>query len=116
MQSGAARCSQVQPGAAKCSQYIILSSQSLAGVAFGKPFVEGSDGRLMDLGELVSRKKEFIPPLQRAIGGGWTIPDDVEEAPLEATELFVDELDPYARVMRRRKPVFEHRPAGHMED
>lgn len=77
--------------------------QSLAAAAFSGALLPGSDGKLMDLGERVSRKKEFVPPLQTAIGeNGWQMPENYVPETLEPTELFVDELDPHARVQRRK--------------
>ena len=60
---------------------------------------------LMDLGNRVSRKKDYIPAITSSIKAGWGKPDikrglsTVDVADLGHLE--VDPLDPYQRVMRR---------------
>ncbi|EJK68897.1 hypothetical protein THAOC_09887 [Thalassiosira oceanica] len=60
---------------------------------------------LMDLGNRVSRKKDYIPAITGSIKAGWSKPDlkrglsNVDVAKLGHLE--VDPLDPYQRVMRR---------------
>ena len=58
----------------------------------------------MDLGDRVSRKKEFVPPLTAAVvKGGWTMPADAAAADeaADASVLVVDPNDPHGRVVRR---------------
>lgn len=57
---------------------------SLAEASFssGKLLADGSGNApsLMDLGGLVSRKKDYIPAVTKAIKMGWSIPTEGEEA------------------------------------
>jgi manganese-dependent inorganic pyrophosphatase len=66
------------------------------------------DGRLLNLGKRVSRKKDFIPAISAAIKGGWTKPKDLERG-LSAVDLSdlgqleVDPNDPHGKVQRTKK-------------
>uniref|UniRef100_A0A7S3Q5I3 inorganic diphosphatase n=1 Tax=Chaetoceros debilis TaxID=122233 RepID=A0A7S3Q5I3_9STRA len=76
--------------------------KSLAQAAFGG---EISNGNLMDLGNRVSRKKEFIPVLTRVINDGWRRPENLARG-LSSTKLEefghleVDPSDPYGSIER----------------
>jgi hypothetical protein len=66
--------------------------------------IEFEDGTLMDIGGRVSRKKDYIPSITKAIKGGWTKPltrgaSDVDLADLGHLE--VDPLDPCGRPVRK---------------
>ncbi|KAL3915770.1 MAG: hypothetical protein SGILL_005489, partial [Bacillariaceae sp.] len=76
---------------------------SLAKRAFGGEI--STEGMLMDLGQRVSRKKEFIPPIASAIQGGWNRAEslgrglsDVQEDELGHLKVQTD--DPYGQVHR----------------
>ena len=76
---------------------------SLAKAAFDDG-IEFEDGTLMDIGGRVSRKKDYIPSITKAIKGGWTKPltrgaSDVDLADLGHLE--VDPLDPFGRPVRK---------------
>jgi manganese-dependent inorganic pyrophosphatase len=64
------------------------------------------DGRLLNLGKRVSRKKDFIPAISAAIKGGWTKPKDMQRGPSATVELSdlgqleVDPSDPHGKVQR----------------
>jgi inorganic pyrophosphatase/exopolyphosphatase len=79
------------------------TEQSLAEAAFLDCAVnEGST--MMDLGKRVSRKKDYIPAITKAIKGGWSKPmirgkSTVDIASLGKLE--VDPLDPHQRVVRQ---------------
>lgn len=80
------------------------TEQSLARAAFLDCAVTNADSTVMNLGNRVSRKKDYIPAITRAIKGGWIKPmirgqSTVDIAKLGRLE--VDPLDPYQRVMRR---------------
>ena len=79
------------------------AEQSLAATAFGGE--TSHDGTVMDLGALVSRKKEFVPPLTTAVAKeGWQMPTDAAHAAEERESvLMVDPNDPYGRVVRQEK-------------
>ena len=83
------------------------AEQSLAAAAFGGEVTEG--GTVMDLGALVSRKKEFVPPLTTAVlKGGWVLPEiDLSATDDVATVLVVDPSDPHGRVVRQTRPAPE---------
>jgi len=77
------------------------AERELAKLAFGGPVRDG--GTIMDLGNKVSRKKEFVPPLTKLIGeGGWAKSATSSAAVPLDTELHVDPNDPHGRVTRRR--------------
>lgn len=98
------------------------SELSLAKAAFGKDDGDAlflnEDATLMDLGNRVSRKKDYIPDVTRAIKAGWTKPLDRGASVVDLTQLGsleVDPLDPFQRVIRRgsvlQKAVIS--PDGH---
>lgn len=77
---------------------------SLAKAAFGEKSTITHDGALMDLGNRVSRKKDYIPVITRAIKNGWSKPIKRGHSTVNLSQLGqleVDPLDPYQRVMRR---------------
>lgn len=51
---------------------------SLALAAYGGE-LEGADGEFLKLPGLVSRKKDFVPALTKAVKGGWVPPANVVE-------------------------------------
>ena len=62
-------------------------------------------GTLMDLGNRVSRKKDFIPAITRKIKEGWSKPSDIGRGPSTVDlsnlgHLEVDPEDPYGNVKR----------------
>lgn len=100
------------------------SELSLAKAAFGNEdgnhdaLFLNEDATLMDLGNRVSRKKDYIPEVTRAIKAGWTKPLDRGASVVDLTQLGsleVDPLDPFQRVIRRgsvlQKAVIS--PDGH---
>jgi len=77
---------------------------SLAVEAFGGEI--SRHGTLMDLGNRVSRKKEFIPVITRIINGGWAKPTSLARGLSSVSlsklgHLEVDPSDPYGKVIRR---------------
>jgi hypothetical protein len=77
---------------------------SLAKAAFGDCKMLNEDATLMDLGKRVSRKKDYIPEVTRAIKAGWKRPLDRGASVVDLTQLGsleVDPLDPFQRVVRR---------------
>lgn len=58
---------------------------------------------VMDIGNRVSRKKDYIPAITQAIKKGWTKPTNKEETVLAADlgKLEINPSDPYQRVVRR---------------
>lgn len=77
---------------------------SLARAAFPDCELKNEEHTLMDLGSRVSRKKDYIPAITRAIKDGWSKPinrgvSTVDIASLGKLE--VDPLDPYQRVVRK---------------
>jgi len=85
------------------------TEQCLAEAAFGGTIISGSsssadNGNLMDLGNRVSRKKDFIPAITSTIKKGWTKPKDIKRGPssldLDIGHLEVDPNDPYGKVER----------------
>lgn len=64
-----------------------------------------ADGTIMNMGNRVSRKKEFVPPLTAAIQsfdmGKFSQAQETKDGAAPKTELFVDPMDPSARVQRR---------------
>jgi inorganic pyrophosphatase/exopolyphosphatase len=73
---------------------------SLAAAAFGGPVTD----HVMDLGGLVSRKKDFIPAITKTIKNGWTSAGVVrgmsQVAISDLGKLEVDPEDPYGNVKR----------------
>ena len=76
------------------------AERSLAFAAFEGPISE--DGSIMDMGNRVSRKKEFVPPLTSATKN-WAMPapGSVETVAMDTTELYQDPLDPHHKIQRR---------------
>jgi len=74
---------------------------SLAEAAFSGQ--TSSNNTMMDLGNRVSRKKDYIPVITQTIKKGWAKPDKKIDtvAKSDLGELVVDPLDPYQRVRRR---------------
>ena len=79
------------------------TEKSLAVASFGGEITHHD--RLMDLGERVSRKKEFIPVITKVINGGWKASQNLKRG-LSAVELNafghleVDVNDPYGNAER----------------
>ena len=82
---------------------------SLAVEAFGDGIISGEKKTLMDLGERVSRKKEFIPSLASAIQEGWKwnsgmgntfLDTDEEEKDEDPGELEIRVSDPHGQIQR----------------
>eukprot|EP00569_Conticribra_weissflogii_P007499 CAMPEP_0171344890 /NCGR_PEP_ID=MMETSP0878-20121228/20397_1 /TAXON_ID=67004 /ORGANISM="Thalassiosira weissflogii, Strain CCMP1336" /LENGTH=487 /DNA_ID=CAMNT_0011848183 /DNA_START=87 /DNA_END=1550 /DNA_ORIENTATION=- len=77
---------------------------SLAKAAFGENCKITNDGAMMDLGKRVSRKKDYIPEITKAIKNGWEKPIHRGASTVDLKELGhleVDPLDPYQRVVRK---------------
>jgi len=71
----------------------------LAKLAFGGETRD--DGQIMDMGNKVSRKKEFVPPLTSVVSSGkWEKPKP--QAASVETELVVDPDDPHGQIKRRK--------------
>jgi inorganic pyrophosphatase/exopolyphosphatase len=81
-----------------------ISELSLAKAAFGKDAKLNDDATLMDLGNCVSRKKDYIPQVANAIKTGWIKPIKHGANVVDLSDLGkleVDPLDPFQRVVRR---------------
>lgn len=90
---------------------------SLAKAAFGEDAEVTKNSTLMDLGTLVSRKKDYIPAVTRAIKGGWEKPINRGESTVDLGslgKLEVDPLDPYQRVQRKGS-VLEKKEGEHFK-
>eukprot|EP00956_Cyclotella_meneghiniana_P004200 scaffold5163_cov49-Cyclotella_meneghiniana.AAC.1 len=97
------------------------SEFSLAKAAFKDGKLLNDDATMMDLGKRVSRKKDYIPEVTRAIKAGWKKPLDrgasvVDLAQLGSLE--VDPNDPFERVVRKgsvlqKQPIS---PGGTLKD
>jgi inorganic pyrophosphatase/exopolyphosphatase len=79
------------------------SEAALAKDAFGGEITE--NGTLMDLGNRVSRKKDFIPVITKTIKNGWSKPKDLERGLStvgldQLGHLEVDPNDPYGNIVR----------------
>ncbi|KAL7510572.1 hypothetical protein ACHAXN_010364 [Cyclotella atomus] len=82
------------------------SELSLAKAAFGEEegLILNEDATLMSLGKRVSRKKDYIPEVTRAIKAGWRKPLDRGASVVDLSQLGsleVDPLDPHQRVFRK---------------
>ena len=81
------------------------SELSLAKAAFGENAkLLNEDATLMDLGKRVSRKKDYIPEVTRAIKAGWKKPLDRGASVVDLTQLGsleVDPNDPHSNVVRK---------------
>lgn len=79
------------------------TEKALAIAAFGGEI--SHHDHIMDLGNLVSRKKEFLPVITKTINSGWKAPENLKRG-LSANELEsfghleVDITDPYANAER----------------
>jgi inorganic pyrophosphatase/exopolyphosphatase len=85
------------------------SELSLAKAAFADGTVN-EEGTMMDLGSRVSRKKDYIPNVTKAIKAGWVKPLNRGASVVELNELGcleVDPLDPFQRVVRRGSVLME---------
>lgn len=79
------------------------TEEALATAAFGGTISE--DGLLMDLGNRVSRKKDFIPVITRTIKNGWSKPADLKRGLSTISldklgHLEVDPNDPQNKIQR----------------
>ena len=77
---------------------------SLAKAAFGEECAVTHEGTMMDLGGRVSRKKDYIPNITKAVKAGWTKPLERGNSAVDLADLGtleVDPLDPLGRVTRR---------------
>ncbi len=75
------------------------------------------DSTRMDLGNRVSRKKDYIPAITQAIKGGWSKPLARGPSAVDLKnlgELETDPLDPYRRVTRRGS-VLQVKPGEHFK-
>jgi len=90
------------------------TEQCLAEKSFGGPYVENSNGSLMDLGKRVSRKKDFVPAITSTIKKGWVKPKDLPRGPsasvLDVGELQVDPSDPHGKIERRNSVTEDGSP------
>jgi len=96
----------------KMHSYLLLCGrpeQNLAENAFqGAPLLEQKEGSvavLMDLGNRVSRKKDFIPAITSTIKGGWSKSkfERAESGGFEVKDagtLSIDPSDPYGKIQR----------------
>ena len=81
---------------------------SIAKEAFGDGIVSGDKKTLLDIGERVSRKKEFIPSLASAIHEGWKWDPEIGNEFLDADEaddevhgeLEIPLSDPFGQIQR----------------
>lgn len=88
------------------------SELSLAKAAFTDGTLLNEDATMMDLGKRVSRKKDYIPELTRAIKAGWKKPLDRGASVVDLSQLGsleVDLNDPFERVVRKGS-VLQKRP------
>lgn len=88
---------------------------TLAKAAFPECTFKNDQSTLMDLEKRVSRKKDYIPMITRAIKAGWSKPlergvSTVDIAALGKLE--VDPLDPYQRVVRKGSALTEGKDAS----
>ena len=79
------------------------SERALADAAFGEKILK--EGVLMDLGNRVSRKKDFIPTITRTIKNGWSIPLDIKRGMSTQDlskfgHLEIDPNDPHGNIQR----------------
>jgi hypothetical protein len=77
---------------------------ALAKAAFDGKILK--DGKLMDLGGRVSRKKDYIPVITKVIKNGWERPKSLARGPSDIGldllgELEVDPNDPHGNITRR---------------
>jgi inorganic pyrophosphatase/exopolyphosphatase len=80
------------------------SELSLAQKAFGDDAKLNEDGTMMDLGNRVSRKKDYIPAVTKAIKSGWVKPLTRGASAVDLCDLGhleVDPLDPMGRPIRK---------------
>merc|ERR1711966_165427 len=78
------------------------AERSLARVAF--PDGSAADDAVMDLGKRVSRKKDYIPAITRAIKAGWGRPAERGPSTVDLAslgKLEVDPTDPHERAVRK---------------
>jgi len=81
------------------------SEKTLALAAFQENTTLSTDKILLDLGNRVSRKKDFIPALTKTIKNGWTIPENIGRG-MSANDLSyfghleVDPEDPHGKAQR----------------
>lgn len=90
---------------------------SLAEVSFGKDAKVTRDGTLMDLGKRVSRKKDYIPEITRAVKEGWSKPVKRGLSTVDLKNLgtlSVDPNDPHQRVVRKGN-VLEPKTGEHFK-
>mmetsp|Transcript_146 Transcript_146/g.365 ORF Transcript_146/g.365 Transcript_146/m.365 type:complete len:453 (-) Transcript_146:177-1535(-) len=77
---------------------------SLAKAAFGEDCAITNGDTIMNLGNRVSRKKDYIPEITRAIKAGWSKPLERGASAIDLEELGTlekDPLDPFGRVTRK---------------
>lgn len=85
------------------------TEQCLAEKSFGGELLR--EGTVMNLGNRVSRKKDFIPAITSTIKGGWTKPKDMQRglsAVVELSEmgiLEVDPNDPHGKIERKGSTI-----------
>ena len=91
---------------------------SLAKVAFGDDCAITHEGTMLDLGKRVSRKKDYIPEITKAVKSGWSKPMNRGQSTVDLAQLGkleVDPLDPYQRVMRKGS-VLEPKAGEHFKN
>jgi manganese-dependent inorganic pyrophosphatase len=85
------------------------AEQSLAQAAYGGKMLN-DQSTLMELKGLVSRKQDFIPPLTKAVKGGWVVPTFTDIARSESR---VDVAEGEVEVVYDENPQGDLRRVSH---
>ncbi|CAL6333554.1 unnamed protein product [Bathycoccus prasinos] len=88
------------------------TEQSLAKAAYDGALVDGNN-HLMELKGLVSRKQDFIPPLTKAVKGGWIVP---KFDGMARSESRIDVAEGEVEVVYSENPQGELRRVAHKEE
>ena len=88
------------------------TEQSLAKAAYDGALVDGNT-HLMELKGLVSRKQDFIPPLTKAVKGGWIVP---KFDGMARSESRIDVAEGEVEVVYSENPQGELRRVAHKEE
>ena len=88
------------------------TEQSLAKAAYDGALVDGNT-HLMELKGLVSRKQDFIPPLTKAVKGGWIVP---KFDGMARSESRIDVAEGEVEVVYSENPQGELRRVAHEEE
>ena len=88
------------------------TEQSLAKAAYDGALVDGNT-HLMELKGLVSRKQDFIPPLTKAVKGGWIVP---KFDGMARSESKIDVAEGEVEVVYSENPQGELRRVAHKEE